>query len=189
MGPEKEKKLFKKGIWIKEQQGILTMGSLDRNSKDIMVIPDELSSKLLKIEFDMVEALYGENKKAFQPETFNIEILFDKLKDQFKEVDLKISFKNPDNVLLKSDFNSVFSLFKKLIISSTLHDRSPSVYIKASILDNDLCIIYQDSESYSDPSDLGSDFFLTKSKLNGSVQFQKTETGQTYYDIMIPLNE
>ncbi len=30
MGREKETEIFKKGIWIKEQQGVLTVGSLDK---------------------------------------------------------------------------------------------------------------------------------------------------------------
>ena len=57
--------LLKKGIWIKEQQGNLTIGSLDATDKSVVVIPDELSIKLLEFENDMIEALYGEDRLLF----------------------------------------------------------------------------------------------------------------------------
>ena len=42
----KKKAVLKTGVWIKEQQGQLTIGSLDKNSPEIMIIPDQLSSKI-----------------------------------------------------------------------------------------------------------------------------------------------
>ncbi len=60
MGPKKETEIFKKGIWIKEQQGILTVGSLDKRNTDIMVVSDELSTRLHTFESDIIEALYKE---------------------------------------------------------------------------------------------------------------------------------
>lgn len=59
--------LLKKGVWIKEQQGSLTIGSLDETGKNVMVIPDALSSQLFAFEDDMIEALYGENRQVFDP--------------------------------------------------------------------------------------------------------------------------
>jgi len=61
----KNNALLKKGIWIKEQQGNLTIGSLDETDKSVVVIPDELSSKLLAFENDMIDALYGEDRLVF----------------------------------------------------------------------------------------------------------------------------
>ncbi|NDY72441.1 hypothetical protein DO021_12280 [Desulfobacter hydrogenophilus] len=105
MGSKKETKIFKKGIWIIEQQGVLTVGSLDEKNADIMVVPDELRAKLQTLESDMIEALYGENR---------------------------------------------------------------------------------DSESVSNPSDLGPDFFLVKNRLSASVEFNKAEKQKGDYDITIP---
>lgn len=188
MQSDKDKQVFKKGIWIKEQQGVLTIGSLDNRNKDVIVVSDELRSKLDVFESDMVDALYGDKKKKFDPKVLDIENLFRILRKKFKEVDLKISFENPERLVFKCEFDPVFLLFEKLIESSISKDRSPSIYINASIVQDHFCIIYRDSESNSDPTDLGSDFFLIKNKLNGSVQFKKTNKNKTYYDIMIPSN-
>lgn len=61
----KNNALLKNGIWIKEQQGNLTIGSLDETDKRVVVIPDELGSTLLAVENDMIEALYGEDRLLF----------------------------------------------------------------------------------------------------------------------------
>ncbi|MFH2061026.1 MAG: hypothetical protein ABIJ59_19315 [Pseudomonadota bacterium] len=37
---------FKKGIWIKEQQGNLTIGSLDKNDTSVKIISDDLKKTL-----------------------------------------------------------------------------------------------------------------------------------------------
>lgn len=38
--------LFKKGIWIKEQQGSLTMGSLEDDTQPVMKVPDDLCERI-----------------------------------------------------------------------------------------------------------------------------------------------
>lgn len=85
MGPEKETEIFKKGIWIKEQQGVLTVGSLDKKNTDVMVVSDELSTRLQAFESDMIEALYSETREKFRPGILDIEHLFRQLKKADKK--------------------------------------------------------------------------------------------------------
>ncbi|CCK80401.1 MULTISPECIES: hypothetical protein [Desulfobacula] len=59
----KKDSLLKCGVWIKEQQGSITIGSLDKNDENIMTIPEKLNSKIIKFENDMIEALYGDKQK------------------------------------------------------------------------------------------------------------------------------
>ncbi len=56
----KKDSLLKRGVWIKEQQGSLTIGSLDENDENVMIIPETLSLKIIEVENDMIEALYGD---------------------------------------------------------------------------------------------------------------------------------
>nr|WP_320013668.1 hypothetical protein [uncultured Desulfobacter sp.] len=186
MGLEKETEIFKKGIWIKEQQGVLTVGSLDKKNTDVMVVPDELSTRLKSFESDMMEALYGESREKLQPGILDIEHLFRQLKKRFKDVQLNLSFDKSDENPFVCNFDRVFSLCEKLILSSISGNSNPIIYIKASLVQDHLCMIYRDSESVSNPSDLGPDFFLIKNRLDGSVQFKKADKKESYYDITIP---
>ncbi|NWH06077.1 hypothetical protein [Desulfobacter latus] len=186
MNPEKETEIFKKGIWIKEQQGVLTVGSLDKNNTDVMVLSDKLSSRLRTFESDIIEAIYGESREAFQPGGLDIEHLFRQLKKRFENVRLQISFDKSDEKPFICNFDSIFSLFEKLILSSISGNSKPVIYINASLVQDHLCIIYRDSESVSKPSDLGPEFFLIKNRLDCRVQFNKADKKGTYYDITIP---
>nr|WP_320193798.1 hypothetical protein [uncultured Desulfobacter sp.] len=186
MGTKKETEIFKKGIWIKELQGILTVGSLDKKNKDIMIIPDELSAKLQNFESDMIDALYGESRKPFQADILDIEHLFKQLEKRFKDERLHLSFDKSDENPFICDFDPVFALFEKLILSSIAGNSKPLIYINASLVQDHLCIIYRDSKSVSSPSDLGPDFFLIKNRLGASVEFNKADQQGGYYDITIP---
>ncbi|WP_319574755.1 hypothetical protein [uncultured Desulfobacter sp.] len=186
MGREKETEIFKKGIWIKEQQGVLTVGSLDKKNTDVMVVPDELRTRLHAFESDMVEALYGESREKFQPGIRDIEHLFRQLKKRFKDVQLNLSFDKSDEKPFICNFDRVFSLCEKLILSSISGNSNPIIDIKAALVQDHLCMIYRDSESASNPSDLGPEFFLIKNRLGGSVQFKKADKKGSYYDITIP---
>lgn len=186
MDHKKEKPLFEKGIWIKEQQGVLTMGSLDRQNKNVMVVSDELRDKMHAFETDMVDALYGDNRQPFFPDVLDMEILFDKLKKAFKTVQLDTAFENSDGNPFKCLFDPVYTLMEHLVISSTSGGKSPNVQINATIVGGHLCIVYRDSESVSDPSNLTPEFYLAKSKVQGNVQFKKNRENGSYYDITIP---
>jgi len=186
MGTNKETEIFKNGIWIKKQQGVLTVGSLDKTNTDIMRIPDELSAKLQDFETEMIEALYGETREPFQPDILDVEHLFKQLEKRFKDERLHLSFDKSDDNPFICDFDPVFSLFEKLILSSLTADSKPLIYINVSLVQDHLCIIYRDSESVSNPSDLGPDFFRIKNSLGADVEFNKADSKGGYYDITIP---
>ena len=151
MGPEKETEIFKKGIWIKEQQGVLTVGSLDKKNTDVMVVSDELSARLKSFESDMVEALYGGSREKFRPGIRDIEHLFRQLKERFEDVQLNLSFDKSDQNPFVCNFDRVFSLCEKLILSSISGNSNPIIYINASLVQDHLCMIYRDSGSASSP--------------------------------------
>ena len=186
MGSKKETEIFKKGIWMKEQQGFLTVGSLDEKDTNVMVVPDELSAKLQAFESDMIDALYGETRETFQPGMLDVEHLFRQLEKRFGDVRLNLSFDKSDENPFVCNFDPVFSLFEKLILSSISGNSNPAIYINASLVQDHLCIIYRDSESVSNPSDLGPDFFLIKNRLGADVKFNKADKQDGYYDITIP---
>ena len=186
MGTKKETEIFKKGIWIKEQQGVLTVGSLDKGNTDVMVVSDELSARLQIVGSDMVEALYGKNRKKFRPGVLDIDDLFRQLEKRFGDVRLHLSFDKSDENPFVCNSDLIFSLFEELVLSSISGNSNPAIYINASLVQNYLCMIYRDSESISNPSGLGPKFFLTKNRLGGSMQFRKADKKGTYYDITIP---
>lgn len=186
MGAKQDTKIFKKGIWIKEQQGVLTVGSLEGKNTDVMVISDELSAKIQAFESDIIEALYGENRKIFKPGTLDVKHLFKQLEKRFENVRLHLSFDKSGENPFACDFDTIFSLFEKLILSSISGNSNPVIHINASLVQDHLCIIYRDSESVSNPSDLGPDFFLVKNRLGAGIEFNKAEKKGGYYDITIP---
>ena len=187
MNPKQKTPLFEKGFWVKEQQGVLTMGSLDKSNKETMVIPDALCERIQAVENEMMDALYGESREMFQPEILDMDLLFKKLGEKFEGIQFEISFKDSDNKPFKGRFNPMFSLLRALVESSASGTNVPVIHIKASIVEGHLCIVYQDEGSVSDPSKLTPEFYLAKNKTNGTVQFQKKKGNkEAYYDIMIP---
>jgi hypothetical protein len=179
--------IFKKGIWIKEQQGVLTIGSLDQEKKETMVIPDELSAKIFAFEEEMLDALYGDDSQPFNPEIVDIEKLLSKIKTRFTGKEIRIAFSNPQREEFRGDHDEFFSLLEKLLLSSSPLDKEEKnlIYINASILQGYLCIIYRDSLSISDPSKLKNEIHYIQNTLNGEISYKKTEN-RSYYDIMIP---
>jgi len=186
MGPKKDAEIFKKGIWIKEQQGVLTVGSLDKKNTEAMVVSKELSARLHTFESDMIETLYGESREAFQPGILDIKHLFGQLEKRFKDIRLHTAFDKSDESPFICSFDQIFSLCEKLILSSISGNSNPAIYLNASLIQGHLCMIYRDSESVSTPSDLGPEFFLIKNRLGGSMQYKKADKEGTYYDITIP---
>ena len=180
--------IFKKGIWIKEQQGVLTIGSLDEGKKETMVIPDELSSKIFAFEEEVLDALYGENSQSFNPEIVDLEKILSKIKDKFMDKEIRIAFSNPQKEEFRGDHDKLFSLLEKLVLSSlpSEKDETTLIYINASILQDHLCIIYRDTSSLSDPSKLKNEIHYIRNTLNGEISYKKTSESRSYYDIMIP---
>jgi len=186
----KKDTFFKTGIWIKEQQGCLTIGSLDSNDKGIMVIPDKLRSKIFEFENEMIEALYGENKALFNPSIINIEKLFANIGKKFNQNNLRISFSGTKDNVFRGDYDEIFHLIEKFILSSLTDDskqgKEPLIYINASVLQDHLCIIYRDSGSISDPLKLKKEIDFIKSVLKGEISYKLTDGNKSYYDIIIP---
>ncbi len=180
--------LFKKGIWMREQQGTLTIGSLD--GKETMVLPDALCAKIFAFEDEIQEALYGVHRQAFTPEMIDLDRLFLNIKSRFKDQAIKISFLNPQKQKLRGDYDKIFTLLEKIILSSCspTKDEKIIIYLSASILQDQLCLIYRDSHAISDPSKLTAEFAYIADKLKGEINFKKTAQARAYYDIMIPLN-
>jgi hypothetical protein len=180
--------VFKTGIWIKEQQGQLTIGSLDKNSPEIMIVPEQLSLKIFEFEKDMMEALYGDNKIKFNPSALNIEKLLSNLKKQFKEYDIRVSFSGTIKNIFHGNYDEIYGFIEKLVQSSLYPISSPPplIYINISVLEDHLCIIYRDSLSISDPATLTKEFDYIKSTLNGEVYHKTTPGNPSYYDIIIP---
>jgi len=186
----KNNALLKKGIWIKEQQGNLTIGSLDETDKSVVVIPDELSSKLLAFENDMMDALYGEDRLVFDPSAIDIEKLLAKIGKQFQKNDLRISFSGEKESSFKGDYNEIYRLIEKFVLSSlsgaSQTSTPPLIYINASILQDHLCIIYRDSGSITDPALLKNEISFIKTVLKGEIDYKITSGNKSYFDIMIP---
>jgi len=182
--------VLKTGIWIKEQQGQLTIGSLDKNSPEVMIVPDQLSSKIFEFEKDMLEALYGDSRIAFNPSCLDIEKLLSNLKKQFKKYDIRISFSGTTENVFNGNYNEIYGLIEKFIQNSlnpiSKTDTPPLIYINASVLQDHLCIIYRDSLSISDPANLTNEFNYIKSTLNGEITHKATSGNKSYYDIIIP---
>lgn len=179
--------IFKKGIWIKEQQGSLTMGSLDKKNKNTMVIPEELCKRILTFEDDMIDAMYGENCQTFTPGLIDTEKLLSKIQTLFKNNEIRISFSNPQQEEFRGDYDKIFNLLQRLVESSLSNAKKETrVYINASILQGHLCIIYRDSDSVSDPSRLKDEFHRIKEMLTAEISYKKTSETKAYYDIMIP---
>ncbi|WP_022668820.1 hypothetical protein [Desulfospira joergensenii] len=177
---------FKKGVWIKEQQGMLTMGAIDGPDKEAMIVPDELCTRIFAFEEEMMSALYGSHRVPFNPAIVDIEKLLANLKARFKEVEMKISFSNPQNEEFQGDYEKIFDLIGTLVLSSISQDAKPLIYINASLVQGHLCIIYRDSDSVSDPSQLTKEMKYIRTELKGEASYKKTSEDRSYYDIMIP---
>lgn len=186
----KKNTVLKTGIWIKEQQGQLTIGSLDKNSPEVMIVPDQLSLKIFEFEKDMLEALYGDSRIAFNPSCIDIEKLLSNLKKQFKKYDIRISFSGTTENVFNGNYNEIYGLIEKFIQNSlnpiSKTDTPPLIYINASVLQDHLCIIYRDSLSISDPANLTNEFNYIKSTLNGEITHKAASGNKSYYDIIIP---
>jgi len=191
MTESQQTRLFKKGIWIKEQQGSLTMGSLADDTQPVMKVPDDLCERIYAFESEMMDALYGEKRQEFDPDRIDMEKLLARIEKQFAGSRLRVSFSAPPGTVFKSDYDTIFTLLEKLVESSLKTDASgnradPLIYINASILDNHLCIIYRDSDMVSDPSAVKAVISRTKTRLGGEVDYKSTPGEKSYYDIMIP---
>lgn len=181
--------LFKKGIWIKEQNGTMTLGSLDQKDSTITIIPETLAATLHRFENDIIDALYGEDRIEFNPDVVNIDKLFENLQNKYSNHKIRVVFLNNDSTVFKGNYDKIFSLMDKMVsisLSSSGDGGEPIIYINASLLDNHLCIIYRDSDSVCNPSEVIGEIEQIKTELQGEINFKATEKQKSYFDIMIP---
>lgn len=181
--------LLKRGIWIKEQQGFLTMGSLNESENEEVIIPDGLSALIAEFEESMIDALYGEDKKVFNPEIVDIERLLSKIKNRFKHNKLSVYLDGATEKPFKGSFDDLYHVMEKFVMSS-LSDKSredgPLIYIRASVIQDHLCIVYRDSGSVSTPSKLEAEIKFIKDNLKGEISYTEKSEDKSYYDIVIP---
>ena len=193
MNKDKKKPIFKKGIWIREQQGSLTIGTLDDPEKEILIVPDSLTEKLQEFENDMIEALYGEKRQVFHPGTLDIDRLFQNLEKRFTDYPVRVFYSGGENKDYKGSYDGIYAILEKFIKSSLTgfsdKENELKIYINASLLDDHLCIIYRDSESISDPMKLKKEITFIEDKLNGTISYKKSPEKKAYYDMMIPLKK
>ncbi len=179
--------IFKTGIWIKEQQGRLTIGSLDENEPDVMVVPDHLCAEIFRSEQAIMEALYGD-QVLFDPAELNVEKLLADIRKEYEKYDIRVFFAGKNNVF-KGSYQVIHDLVEKLIQSSLVKQEQtqvPTVFINVGVLENHLCIIYRDSLSISDPLKLSKEFDLIRSFLGGEISHKTTSGNKSYYDIVVP---
>lgn len=190
MDNSKKGSFFKKGIWIKEQQGHMTIGSLDKNNHDIKVIPDHVKQMIVDMEADMVDALYGESSIPFEPEVVNIDFLFKEIEEKYSDNNLRISLSGTSNNVFKGDYKILFAIIEKMVLSSISdkenESQQPIIYINASLLEDHLCVIYRDSESNCHPSKLKKVILYIQQKLKGEIKFKAVSDEKSYFDILIP---
>lgn len=182
--------LFKKGIWIKQQQGSLTVGSLDESDETVTVIPDTLCQKIFEFENDMIDALYGGDAITFNPECVDIDRLLKNIEKKYSGQNLRVSFSNNPSVDFKQSYDKIYFLLESLIQSSlkTTNDQTDPtiIYINASILENHLCIIYRDSNAICQPATIKDAILSVKNDLKGEISFKATGSKKSYFDITIP---
>jgi hypothetical protein len=178
-----EKKILKNGIWIKEQNGILTMGLLDDDFE--VEIGEKTSLQLFALELELQEALFGDNITKFNPEVVNFEKLVQSVRRELKLTDNDIYAHFSGPTTLKADFKLIFDVFKSLIQKSLKSDNKEKIYINASVADKSLCIVYRDEflckkgETIEDEKNLIENELKGKIKINDSVK-------NPYIDITIP---
>ena len=189
--PEKKgSPLIEKGIWIQEQNGVLTMGTLDRENGEEVVLPEKLSETIFALEDEMMEALYGESAVSFDPETIDIQLLFDKLVHGFTAEDIRISAHCPDESRFSGNWNELYDLMCAFVRHSIAYESpqvSPkTIHMNASVVDGNFCLIYRDSGDMQHTDELREQFDYIRNALKGDVSIKSGSGKGSYIDILIP---
>jgi len=188
---KREKSLLKNGIWVQEQNGVLTMGPLDDDNHTVVELSPELTKTILNFEKDMVEALYGEDAVPFVPGVIHVKRLLIRTLDAFDLSDVRVSISCDESLAFRGEYDIYSSLitgFVKNSLEQGLKDSpSSSIFINVSILDNNLCMIYRDSGAGSRENGLEKEFALIREKLKGEVTRKYTTGRGSYIDMMIPV--
>ena len=189
MKQNSKKSLLKKGLWIQEQQGVLTMGSLDPEDVRIVELSPELTATISEFEQDMTEALYGDKAIVFEPGKTGVKKLLERVIKSFDKTDVEISISCPDSAVISGDYDGLFWLFSGFVANSLNHEligvKNPAIHISVSVVANTLCIIYRDSGTGSGANRLKKELRYIRETLKGEVSQKSTPGKGTYFDILI----
>ncbi len=182
--------LIEKGIWIQEKNGVLTMGTLDRDNGEEVVLPEKLSETIFALEDEMMDALYGESAVPFDPEFIDVKLLFEKLIKVFETKDVKINCHCPDGSRFSGNWNELYDLMCAFIHHSFAYELKnvslKSIHINASVVDGNFCLIYRDSGDMQHTDELREQFDYIRNNLNGEVSIKSGSGKGSYLDILIP---
>lgn len=189
MPDKKDDTIFKKGIWIKEDKGLLIMGSLDEQNDISVVLSKNFSKVIFDLENELQEALYGEKSAKFNPKNVNIKNLFEAVADEINNDIIKSTVHCSDNSEIKGDYKGLYRLLSGLVKNSMDYElesvEEPFIYINASVLDNKLHVIYRDHGNCDNLNSLWEEIDYITNKMNGKIKLN-TSGKLPYLDIMIP---
>ena len=190
MSDNERQPLIEKGIWIQEQNGVLTMGTLAQESSEKVVLPDKLADTIFALEDEMMDALYGKSAVAFDPHTIDVKLLLEKLAHSFGEKDVTIVSHCPYGCSFEGKWDELFDLFSEFIHHSIEYELKDvahkSIHIYASVVDGNLCLVYRDSGDSVYEDRLKRCFDYIRNTLQGEVSIKSGSEGGGYLDIMIP---
>ena len=189
MAENDEKSLLKRGLWIQDQQGVLTMGSLDPEDTRVVELSPELAATISQFEQDMTDALYGDHAKPFTPGRVEVKTLLERVIKGVDTTGVKVSISCPDSAVVHGDYDGLFDLFSGFVKNSLGHElpgvASPAIYISVSVVADTLCMVYRDSGTGSGENRLDKEIRYIKEVLKGDVCRKSTSGRGSYYDIVI----
>ncbi len=188
----KKKDLLKNGLWIQKQHGVLTMGSLDETDAVAVELSPELSQAITGFEQDMIEAMYGENAVVFNPARIALKNLFLNVVNEFDLDGVHVSVTcTPDNAVVEAEYDRLFDLLAGFVQysldSGIKSENAPAIYLNASLIDDNLCVIYRDSRRALRKDALKKEFDCITNVLHGEVSEKTTPGRGSYIDMVIPV--
>lgn len=179
-----EKRVLKNGIWIKEQNGLLTMGLIGNDDFEVE-IGEKTSLQLFALELELQEALYGENSIKFNPKNVNFEKLVQSILRDTGLSDSDIATHFTGDAVIKGDYDMIFDVFKAMIQKSSGNNGGEKIYINASVADNSLCVVYRDDVLCRKAEGIDDIKKIIEKELGGSIKIIDS-VKNPYIDITIP---
>jgi len=190
MEEKKKKSLLKNGIWIQEQQGVLTMGTIGGDDSTVVELSPGVAATIFELEHDMMDALYGDKSIRFVPGKIKVKKLFEDIVENFDMTAIQLSISCPDSAVIYGDYDCLFDLFAGFIENSMDHELShvdaPAIHISVSVVADALCVVYRDSGNGSFDSRLKKEIRCITETLNGEVSRKSSVGKGSYFDIVIP---
>ncbi|MDY0221641.1 MAG: hypothetical protein RBR67_10935 [Desulfobacterium sp.] len=184
-----EKSLLKRGIWIQEKEGVLTMGSLDPRDTRVVELSPEFTFTIFQLEQEMKDALYGDQARAFTPGKTRLKTILERVIKGFDTTGVHVSISCPDSAVIYGDSDGLFDLFSGFVKNSLEHElcgvSSPAIHISVSVVGDTLCMVYRDSGTGSVGSRLDKEIRYIKEILKGEVNQKSTPGKGSYFDIAI----